>query len=327
VAPFRLKMHKSAFLINISKENLKEASLLRLDSVFIGNDSISSENIDLIRNLFDGDIFVEVRVFAGKDNLEKFPDAQPVESAGKDVVKDWHNALCPTHGELRKEVLDKIGMAAEMGIDGIWLDFIRYPTKWEGSEPVLLDTCYCARCVSKFEGGLGEKVSGSNLEETAQNICDRYYLEWLNFKEEQITSFVKEAKKVIDSSNRKIKLGFFAVPWEEQEYGDAIKRIIGQDFESLSKIVGVLSPMLYHRMCGKPVEWVKKKVEYFWQYGTPLLPLVQTENREGELKAEEFKSALQYAVQEPSQGVCIFFLDDLVKQPEKYEVARELFSS
>lgn len=326
-------MNKSAFLFSLSKEILQQAKELNLSSIYLNEKYISKENTSLIKEILGNDIkiYVEISIFAGKDLLEKYPDSKPVDALGKATHKDWYFGICPTHEGVRKERLEKIQELSKENIDGIFLDFIRYPTKWEEPDPYILDTCYCPRCLKLFEAYIGEPIEGvggegTQLENTALHIDGSYYHEWLEFKTNTITSFVSDAKDVL-SLNENILLGLFAVPWDDSEYGSAIKRIIGQDFMKLSEYIDIFSPMLYHKMCGKDITWIKDKVDYFWQIGKPFLPLIQTEPKPIEISFDEFKHALSYASELPSQGVCVFFLEDLIRHKELFDYTKEYFSS
>lgn len=320
-------MHKSGFIFTVGKDLLESAKNLNLDSVFINHKNISKENLLLIRNVLGKniEIFVEVPAFAEKELLEKYPDAKSIEAQGKSTSKNGYVGLCPTHLEIRKICIENVKKILEEDINGIWLDFIRYPTKWEEPEPDVLDTCYCDRCLKLFEEYIGEPIIGETLEDKVLLIDGSYYLEWLEFKAEQITSLVRNVRELINESGKNIKLGFFTIPWEDKEFGAGIKRIMGQDFGQLANYVDIFSPMLYHRMCGKEVEWIKGKVEYFWNVMKPFLPLIQTENKISKINTDEFKKALEYAALKPSMGVCIFFLDDLIKQRDKLEIAKKFF--
>jgi len=332
-------MHKSAFFFfKPSAESLAKAKELNLNSVFLTHKNLDAAAIQSIRegigpNL---EIYVELGVFAGKDLWDKYPDSVPVEASGKEPARGWCYGVCPSHEGVRNECLQNVKELLEKDINGIWLDFIRYPSKWEEPEPYILDSCYCDRCLKKFSDYLGEPVIGNTLEDKVLLIDGSYYIEWIEFKTEMITSMVRDVRKLINERNsavgesgdkrgKTVKLGFFAIPWQDKEHSAGIKRIVAQDFGALSSLVDILSPMLYHKMGGKDVSWIKELVNYFWEVGKPQLPVIQTETRESEISTEEFKKALEYASASPSTGVCIFFLEDLMKQSEKFDVAREFF--
>ena len=327
-------MHKSTFFFfKPNHESLVKAKELNLDSVFSTHANLDESAIkDIRENVGENiKIYVELGVFAGKDLWDKYPDAVPVEASGKEPSRGWYYGVCPSHEGVRNECLQHVKNILEKDINGIWLDFIRYPTKWEEPEPYILDTCYCDKCLKKFSEYLGEPIEGNTLEDKVLLIDGSYYIEWIEFKTEMITSMVKEVRKLIDEHNikvedgKKVKLGFFAIPWQDKEHSAGIKRIVAQDFGSLSTLVDVFSPMLYHKMGGKDVSWIKEMVNYFWEVGKPQLPLIQTEPRESEISTEEFKQALEYASASPSTGVCVFFLEDLMKQPEKFDAVKEYF--
>src|SRR3989344_3094213 len=291
----RKVVHKSVFLFSVDAKLVEQASDIKVDSVFISSRDAETDKIRLIKQKFsDVSVYVEINIFAGADVLKKFPDAKPVEAVGKATAKDWYVGVCPTHEGVRTFALDKIRRVLQEGIDGGWLDLLRYPTKWEEPQPYLLDTCYCPRCMSLFEQYVGEKVAAGNLEELALLIDGSYYHEWLEFKTDQIASLVSEAKKLVTAAKSGVKLGAFVLPWEDKEYGAGIKRLVAQDFAKFAQFVDIFSPMLYHKMCGKDVSWVKQKVDYFWGVGTPFLPLIQTESRVSEISPEEFVLALEY---------------------------------
>lgn len=344
----RLKVIKSGFFSfppNI--ESLNAVVDLNLDMVFVPFHEASAQNLERIRkSKSDVKINVEVPVFAGKELLEKFPNALPVEALGLKTEKEGYVGICPTHLGVRNECLRKIDNILSLNPDGIWLNFIRYPTKWDEPDPYILDTCYCDRCLKLFSEYIGEPIIGNTLEEKILLIDGSYYIEWLEFKVNQITSMVKDVREVIRKFGKFVKLGMFAVPWEDKEYGAGIKRIIAQDFNQLASVVDEFSPMLYHKMCGKSVEWIKQKVDYFWNFQKPFLPLIQTglhiptslrggvsssslrrtTKPDAAISLDEFKKSVELASQKPSQGACIFFLEDLIKQTEKYEAVKKLFN-
>lgn len=323
-------MHKSVFLFNVNEKILGVADELNLNSVFVSYDNANQKNADLIRGTLGEavQLFVLITVFSGEDLLNMFPDAKAVEASGKEIDT---TGVCPTHPGVRELALKKVDEMLNLNVDGIWLDGLRYTTKWETPRPNILDTCYCDRCLDMFKEHIGEPIEGvggegSDLENTVLYIDGSYYHEWLEFKTNQIASIVAEIREKIDDSGVGSKLGFYAVPWKEHQYSAGIKRILGQDLDKLSEHVDLISPMLYHKMVGKTPDWVKEMVDHFWNFGKPFIPYIQTENKPDELHIDEFKLALNYASGKPSSGVCVFFLDDILNQPEKLEAVKELFS-
>jgi hypothetical protein len=298
---------------------IQTAKELNVNSVFTGFQNIAA--VPEIRSQLDPSIKIniELQAFSKDSYLKHITDADVV---CLDPTQDISNALCPSSDIVRNELLSNTQKCIEANVDGIWLDSLRFASKWAVAEPIITDTCYCTRCIKKFEEYLGDKLEYKDLDELFLLIDGSYYIEWLEFKTGLITSMAKQVKEKILASGKDIKLGYFAIPWEDKDYGAAIKRILGQNFDALANVVDITSPMLYHKMCGRDTEWIKQKVEYFWNLGKPFLPLVQTEDKPETISAQEFKASLENASKAPSMGVCIFFASDLAKDPAKLQVAK-----
>src|SRR3989338_2650784 len=314
-------MHKSIFLDSL-KDTEEVLSGISLDSIMISPKLCNAQSIsDLRKTHKNVEIYADFPVFCGEELLKSFPDAIPIEAFGKDLIKEGLTFVCPTHLGVRQYLIKELAKLVKLDINGVWLDCARYPTVWDKSNPIIYDTCYCKRCISLFEKHIGEKIVGTTLEDKFLHIDGSYYIEWLRFKCDQITSIVELARKTITNSKKEMKLGIFVVPWEDSEYSAGIKRILGINIEQISPLVETVSPMLYHKMCGKDVEWVKEKVNYYWNLGKPFLPLIQT----GDVSLDEFKKSMEFAILKPSAGVCVFYLDDLIKQREKVDIVLDFF--
>ena len=75
---------------------------------------------------------------------------------------------------------------------------------------------------------------------------------------DQITSFVRQAAEVVRTQARRpCQLGLFSVPWRTENFEGALRRIMGQELGALAADVDIFSPMVYHRMCGQPVSWIR----------------------------------------------------------------------
>ena len=314
-------MHKSIFLDSL-KDTEEVLSGISLDSIMISPKLCNAQSIsDLRKTHKNVEIYADFPVFCGEELLKSFPDAIPIEAFGKDLIKEGLTFVCPTHLGVRQYLIKELAKLVKLDINGVWLDCARYPTVWAKLVPIIYDTCYCERCLSLFEKYIGEKIVGDTLEEKFLHIDGSYYIEWLRFKCDQITSFVEQVKRIISESGKNMKLGIFVVPWEDNEYSAGIKRILGINIEQIAPLVDTVSPMLYHKMCGKGVEWVKEKVNYYWNLGKPFFPLIQTED----VSLDEFKKSMEFATLKPSAGVCLFYLDNLVKQKDKLEIAGDFF--
>jgi hypothetical protein len=302
-------MHKSVLIENFDNIALESIKELNLSSLIISDNDVLPETLSKVKeSMSDIEIYVAAAVFKNLKLAKKYPDSLPVDSTGKDLNNQgW---VCPTHEKAHSEILDNLKTLVSQDIDGIWLNDLQYPTIWNVSEPDILDTCYCDRCLRKFEEYIGEPIEGvggegTDLENTALYIDGSYYHEWLEFKASQINFIVSEVVSYIKQSGKDIKLGMFIIPWKDKEHGAGIQRVVAQDFSKLIDWIDVFSPMLLHKSCGKDVNWVAEMIEHFWLLGKPLLPLVEDAK---DIPTQEFEEVLKNATTAPSIGVCVINL-------------------
>jgi len=261
-------------------------------------------------------VYLSVNVFGGKGAWEKYPDAQPVKADGSLLGSEpgyrGSGGVCPTHQAWRQERINAIRklvheFGGEDGIDGIWLDFIRYPGRWEDNEPVIPDTCYCARCLSKFRHDTNSKLPPElAAKEAAAWIAQQCPYEWMVWKKEQINAFVAEARSVVGART----LGVFLVPWTKGERNNAISYQLAQDPFALAQLADVISPMVYHKMCHQPPSWVGAMTSYYKETARcPVWPIVQSID----CQPEEFRSALQSAGNGDADGLLVFSFNGMGK--------------
>ncbi len=286
---------------------------LGADAVFVNYQHL---NKDVAAKLHQEGIrvYIEVGIFVGEGLLRKYPDARPIAKNSQPMEKiDWYAGVCPNHPRVRREKLALIKRIAKTGIaDGIWLDFIRYPGHWEGVRSAKMpEYCFCRNCRRKFARDVGGTMEGEP---------------WIAWKCQQITDFVARAKEIIKTVDNSIRLGIFSVPWREEDYDGAIRKIIGQDFRQLAPFVDVFSPMVYQKMTGHNEAWIEKIVRYMDKVTQkPVLPIIQTENKPGKLSPAEFEEELIFAYQKPSQGSIVFFWEDLQKDQAKLQTLKHFW--
>ncbi|MCB8961005.1 MAG: hypothetical protein H6651_11870 [Ardenticatenales bacterium] len=187
-------------------------------------------------------VHVEVGLFVGESWWQRFPDARPRSQDGGLMPRiNWYHGVCPNHPAVRSELLARVAHIIDtMPINGLWLDFIRYPAHWEiVRDEAPAEYCFCDHCLAQFRREVGGEPAGPA---------------WVAWKCQQIAAFVAAVRALIDSSGKTIQLGLFAVPWRSDELDGAIRRIIGQDFRLLAPHVDLFGPMCYHGLCDRPVE-------------------------------------------------------------------------
>src|SRR3989344_4123690 len=134
---------------------------------------------------------------------------------------------------------------------------------------------------------------------------------------------VRRIKGLVAESGKNVKLGMFITPWEDKEYSAGVQRILAQDYSKLIGLLDIFVPELYHKDCGEGVNWIKRKVDYFWNLNHPFLPIIKSVVD----SPEEFKKSLEYATSGFSKGVVVSNLEDLVDNGKKIKVLRIFFDS
>jgi hypothetical protein len=103
-------------------------------------------------------------------------------------------------------------------------------------------------------------------------------------------------------------------------------KVIGQDYRALGRYVDVFSPMVYHTMCGYPVEWIGAVTqEVYALSGKRVWPIVQAVDEPVPLSVEEYGQALDVVLNEPTaDGVLVFTLESALAE-EKLAVTQTRF--
>jgi hypothetical protein len=136
----------------------------------------------------------------------------------------------------------------------------------------------------------------------------------MTWKKEQINSFVREVLINRDSphfsdfspaikENRPLLLGAFIVPWTRGERNDAISYLLAQDAFELSEMLDVISPMVYHKMCGTPATWVREMTAYYKETAKcDVWPIAQSV----ECGPETFREAVENAAKGMADGLLVY---------------------
>jgi len=253
--------------------------------------------------------FAEIPLFVGEKHWQRDPGCQPVARSGRKVKKQgWYAPVCPNTEWLRKEKLETIlRLVRDQDIDGVWLDFIRYPVFWEEVPPFLVDTCFCPVCLAKFEQKTGLRPVGNSTQEKAEWILKQSADRWYRFRADCILEYVRTVTDDVHKAKPQAIVGAFVLPWRQDEYEQGLYRIAGQDLEGFSTSVDVLSPMLYFHELGRPATWVSERVsELYQKLNVPILPIVQCFDLPKPIPPEDLRTALSQGQAAPSKGIILF---------------------
>ena len=271
-------------------------------------------------------VYAEFGCFVGKEWWEQIPNSRPVTAEGRPLEpEEWYHGVNPTAVAVREERLATLERwLLDFAIDGVWLDFIRWPCHWEAPAPYLPRTSFDAATLALFRHTTGITVSTDDPVAASRTLLAEYAAEWTAWRCAQITSWVAAAQAVVKRVRPQAVLGLFGVPWRLTERNQAILNVIGQDYRALGQYVDIFSPMVYHRMCGQPTEWIATVTEEVHRLsGRPVWPIIQAVDEPTPLPAAAYGRALDAALHSPaSAGVLVFTLKAAIAGA-KLQVTRE----
>jgi hypothetical protein len=279
-------------------------------------------------------IFLILPVFYNPEILKVSQDLYAVTDKGEKAADDWVEFVCPSREGYRKTKTDEIvQLVKDLDPDGISLDFIRFFCFWEKVYPdrdpdSIPNTCFCKSCLKKFQMDKNISIPASleNVSDISKWITENHLAEWTSFKCSLISGMAGE----IVSSVKKIKPGIMVnlhiVPWRQDDFNNAIMRIVGQDVSALAEYADLISPMTYSHMLKRDPAWVQSVVkDLSGQVNCKVVPSIQV--NEAYLNSvftdEEFEQTLKEALKPPSSGVFFWSWEQLEARPSKKEILKK----
>ena len=220
------------------------------------------------------------------------PELWPVlETGERRPQMEWYIGLTPADRKHRDDILKRIGVtAAAHPLDGLFLDFVRWPLHWEielrPGRPRPPDSSFDATTLALFEEAIGVRFP-SNVDTVfarASWIRERHLREWVDFKCGLITDFVAEARSALEAAKPGAELGIYVVP----NVDDLTEPLTGQRIGDLTRMAHWVSPMIYHNILLRPPSWVREAVaDVVRKAGRKTLPVLQADsNRDPSLAAD-----------------------------------------
>lgn len=278
-------------------------------------------------------VYVSQPVFLATDDLwTRFPDSRPLMADGRPTpVQDWYRPALPTSQGLRAHRLAQLrDLVIDLPVDGVWLDFIRWPARWEMPSLHLYDSSFDVQTVSRFTEETGRPIPAHlTTPQTARLLLHELAGEWFDWRCRQIASFVEVARSLVKRARPQALLGLFTVPWtgdgvlDRTGADNAHIRIAGQNPALLSLLVDVLSPMVYHRLCGHAPDWPGHVTRHLrGQTTCDVWPIIEALPDDDSHSRAEFSQALASAERAPGDTVIVFNLEGLLADPGKLDVWR-----
>ena len=214
-----------------------------INAVWVGSGGLTRERVGLLKRQ-GAKVFAEFNTMHDAAYLKDHPDAAPVGTDGQPCPPpDGWQGVCPTHPGYREARMEAFRKAlADFEIDGIWLDYHHAHASWEQAEPNLPDTCFCARCLARFERETGVDLPERPTPELARMLLGPHKAEWVDWRCGVFTDWVRQFRAIRDEVRPGALLGTFHCPWSEDDFDGALRDEAGHRPEGPGRVPRRLQP-------------------------------------------------------------------------------------
>ena len=192
-------------------------------------------------------------------SLRKRPELWPIlENGDRRPQMEWYVGMSPTDHRRQEEVIAKIqSVARSYPIDGVFLDFARWPLHWEielrPERDRPLDSSFDRATLAMFEEATGALPRGLDTASARAAWIRRNRLaEWVEFKCKVVNDFVSEAQSALKETKTNAELGIYVVP----DVNGLTEPLTGQRVKDLAPLADWIAPMLYHNILLQPPTWI-----------------------------------------------------------------------
>lgn len=236
----------------------------------------------------------------------------------------WYYHLCPLNPAVQERLLGIVTELARYDIDGVDLDFIRFPYQPVGETYKEGWFCYCDSCRSQYKA-----ASGAELPQPGKSTPEEWTA-WIEWRAEGLAQFIRRARAILSATGKRLH-GYIAVygaPTTGPDQVDLTKSKYGQDLKRLASAFDTVQPMLYHRFVEEPLYytrqnlfWLKTLTYFIRQTGNSVWPTVQGQEPVG---VGEFKGSLENAINGGAEGVLIYPGREWHMTPERWEAVGQI---
>jgi hypothetical protein len=308
-----------------------------VDAVWLGSGSFNPERLAWLRAQ-QVRAYAEFNTLHVADYLKSHPDAAPVGTDGRvSPAPDGWQGICPTHEGYRAERMRAFRTLLEtFAIDGVWLDYHHSHASWEQAEPNLPDTCFCDRCLRRFQRDTAVTLPEASTAERAALLLSAHRDAWVRWRLGVFTGWVREFRDIRDATRPGALLGTFHNPWSDDDMGGARIAKLAIDLKAQAAYIDVFSPMPYHARFGHAADpaWISRQVTWLGTYlgvrGVPgerlrIWPIVQISDWGEPVPVEQVDEVLRRGARAPATGVMVFAWGGLRAQPQKIEAIGRCF--
>jgi hypothetical protein len=283
----------------------------------------------------DIQVFIILPIFFNPEVLAENPDWYAIDQHGGMAKEEWVEFVSPSNEVYRKQKIDFIKKVIEdTRPDGISIDFIRYFAYWEKiyddrSFNSIPNTSFDSLSLAAFQSDLNFQIPDTLqlISQKANWILENHEMSWTNWKCKNITSMVEDIVESAKSIDPNLQINLHTVPWRNDDFNGAIKKIVGQDFAQLGPYTDFISPMCYSHMLKKEPSWVSSIVKDLSRQsnGSAIMPSIQVKEAylSHPLTNEEFEENIISALESPSVGVVFWSWEHLMDSPAKKEILKK----
>ena len=324
---------KAYKLQNDLSSSMQELKSVGINTIFAGLELNDRPNFRNIANKMGVNRFVIIPIFFDSDTLTKNENLFAITNEGKKASADWLKFVCPSRKGYRQDKIEFIKeIIQETNPAGISLDFIRHFVFWEKVYPghtirSMPSTCFCDSCMKYFQRDNNINIPKSIDAPQKYNrwLKRNCYDTWVEWRCELITTMVTEIVMAIRKINPNILVNIHTLPWRQNDYNGALKKIAGQDIKSLSRYVDFISPMTYTHMIKRTPQWISAVLEESHSISEArIIPSIQVSEvyRKETLGTGEFAKMYQSALGNNSSGIVFWSWEMLLHSPEKLKIIK-----
>jgi hypothetical protein len=302
-----------------------------VNAVWVGSGSLTRDRVEWLKRQ-GAQVFAEFNTMHDAAYLKEHPDAAPVGADGRICPPpDGWQGVCPTHPDYRKTRMQAFRrILTEFEIDGIWLDYHHAHASWEQAVPNLPDTCFCDRCLARFEQEARIHLPDRPKPELAGMLLGPLQTEWVRWRCGVFTDWVREFRTIRDEVRPRALLGTFHCPWSEDDFDGALRAKLAIDLQAQAEHLDVFSPMPYHARLGHATDpsWIARQVARLGRHlgvaGRPgerlkIWPIVQLSDWGEPVPVTQVAEVLEHGTRPPATGVMVFAWGSLHRDWDKVE--------
>ena len=308
-----------------------------VDAVWLGSGSYTAERLAWLRAQ-QVRAYAEFNTLHVAEYLKAHPDAAPIGTDGRVAPPpDGWQGICPTHEGYRADRMQAFRTLLEtFAIDGVWLDYHHAHASWEQATPNTPDTCFCERCLRRFQTDTAITLPHVPTSERAALLLSRHRDAWVRWRLNVFTDWVREFRDIRDRVRPGVLLGTFHNPWSDDDFGGARLEKLAIDLKGQAAFVDVFSPMPYHARFGHATDaaWISRQLNWLGESlgitGVPgerlrIWPIVQISDWGEPVAIEQIDEVLRRGASAPATGVIVFAWSGLRAQPQKVDAIGRTF--